>query len=918
MATKLAKYQEMRDFTQTAEPSGDHARVVPPAARRFVIQKHDATRLHFDLRLESEGTFRSWAVPRAPSLDPHDKRMAIEVEDHPLDYGDFEGTIPKGQYGGGTVMLWDRGHWSPEKGFEDIGAALAKGELKFVMEGERMHGSWVIVRTKGYDSASKSSKPKNSWLLIKHRDGGAVEGNPTGPTDDDRSVASKRTMTEIAAGRGKAATPFMTAQGARAAADWQTHDRPEAPAGETSDTLITKLATPPAAAPAPAPAPVEAKPKAKAKPKAVAALPGFIEPMLATLREKPPLGPGWAHEIKFDGYRMQLRIAGGKATLLSRKGLDWSGKFPEIIAAGAKLRDGIVDGEVVALDHTGAPSFSALQAAISNAKTRDLVFFVFDKLFDGGEDLRPLPLEVRKVRLHASITYHRGNLRYVDHFTIAGDAVLQSACRMDLEGIVSKRLDAPYVSGRSDSWVKSKCRHGHEVVVGAWTTTGDAFRSLIAGVYRDGKLAHVGRIGTGFGRDVVTTILPRLQAIATDVSPFTGKGAPRQTPDIHWVRPELVAEIQYAGFTGDGAIRQASFKGLRDDKPAAEVEAETPAPAATTALHEPQPAVARSAKPASAAPVVKAEIATARNSVAIARGSAVVMGLTISHPDKPLWPDDGAGQPVTKLDLARYYEAVGDWMLPHIKGRPCSMIRMPDGIDGAQNFFQRHAAKGQSSLIVEVEVSGDRKPYIRFDRVEALVAAAQTGAAELHPWNCEPFAPEQPGRLVFDLDPAPDVDFEVVAACACEVRDRLDNLGLVSFCKTTGGKGLHVVTPVAGKGVDWPAAKAFARDVCRVMATDAPSKYLITMAKKERTGRIFLDYLRNDRMATAVAPFSPRGRPGAPVSMPVPWSQVKKGLNPAKYTIRTVPALIKKLTAWDGYCDGERSLAAAIKRLEKV
>jgi len=835
-ATKLAKYQEMRDFSQTGEPSGKDAKVVPSKALRFVIQKHAASHLHFDLRLEYEGTFRSWAVPKAPSLDPKDRRMAMEVEDHPLDYGDFEGTIPKGQYGGGTVMLWDRGYWAPEKGFENIGQALAKGELKFVMEGERMHGSWVIVRLKG----DKPGKPKNAWLLIKHRDEGAVEGNTTGPTDDDKSIASGRTMTEITNGKGRAA-----------------------------------------------------------KPKTVSSLPAFVEPQLAKLLEKPPAGAGWAHEIKFDGYRMQLRTVGGKATLLSRKGLDWSSKFKEIVAAGAALGDGIIDGEVVALDHTGAPDFTALQAAISEAKTKDLVFFVFDQLFDGKEDLRSLPLADRKAHLQAYVDEAPANIRYVDHFITAGDAVLLSACRMDLEGIVSKRLDAPYQSGRSESWGKSKCRQGHEVVIGGWTTTGENFRSLIAGVNRDGELVHVGRIGTGFGRDTVARIMPRLKALETDESPFKGKGAPKKAAGVHWVKPELVAEIQYAGFTGDGSIRQASFKGLREDKPAQDVEAETPAPAATTELSEPS-------------------TTTIKTKTVMARGSVPVMGITISHADKALWPDAGDGQPVTKLELAQFYEAVGEWMLPHVKGRPCSMIRMPDGINGAQNFFQRHSAKGQSSLITEVEVWGDRKPYIQFDRVEALVAAAQTGALELHPWNSEPFLPEQPGRLVFDLDPAPDVPFDVVIESAREIRDRLEELGLVSFCKTTGGKGLHVVTPLKAKGTDWAVAKAFARDVCKVMALEAPDRYLINMAKKERTGRIFLDYLRNDRMATAVAPLSPRGRPGAPVSMPLTWSQVKKGLDPAKYTVRTVPALVKKLTAWEDYCDGERPLAGAIKRLGKV
>ena len=871
-STKLAKYQEMRDFSQTAEPSGQDAEVLPSQALRFVIQKHAASHLHFDLRLEFEGTFRSWAVPKGPSLDPKDRRMAMEVEDHPLDYGDFEGTIPKGQYGGGTVMLWDRGYWAPEKGFEKIGQALDKGELKFVMEGERMHGSWVLVRIK------RDSPGKASWLLIKHRDPGAVDGNVTGPTDDDQSVASGRTMTEITNGKGRAATPFMTAKGAAAGSVWQSQRDHSASAGLIAPTRANA---------------------ASAKSKKVASLPDFIEPQLAKSLEKPPAGPGWAHEIKFDGYRMQLRTVGGKATLLSRKGLDWSAKFPEIVSAGAALADGVIDGEVVALDHSGAPDFAALQAAISEAKTEDLVFFVFDQMFAGKEDLRPLPLTDRKARLEAHVDRAPANIRYVDHFITAGDAVLLSACRMDLEGIVSKRLDAPYQSGRGESWGKSKCRAGHEVVIGGWTTTGENFRSLIAGVNRDGELVHVGRIGTGFGRDVVSRILPRLKALETDRSPFTGKGAPKKAAGVHWVRPELVAEIQYAGFTGDGTLRQASFKGLREDKPAAEVEAETPAPAATTDLGQPAPV-------------------TVRSKTVIPRGSVPVMGVTISHADKPLWPDANDGKPVTKLELARYYEAVGEWMLPHVKGRPCSMIRMPDGINGAQNFFQRHSAKGQSALITEVEVWGDRKPYIQFDRVEALVAAAQTGALELHPWNSEPFAPEQPGRLVFDLDPAPDVAFEVVIESAREIRDRLEELGLVSFCKTTGGKGLHVVTPLEAEGIDWAVAKAFARDVCKVMAADAPDLYLINMAKKERTGRIFLDYLRNDRMATAVAPLSPRGRPGAPVSMPLTWTQVKKGLDPASYTVRTAPALVKTLKAWEDYCDAERPLAGAIKRLGKV
>ena len=865
-SSKLAKYQTKRDFTKTAEPAGND-KVVPSKALRFVIQKHAASHLHFDLRLEYDGTFRSWAVPKGPSLDPKDRRLAMEVEDHPLDYGDFEGTIPKGQYGGGTVMLWDRGFWAPEKGFEDIGHALGKGELKFVMEGERMHGSWVIVRTR------TDGRGRSNWILIKHRDEAAVVGGE-GPSDKDRSVASGRSMAAITAGTGKAAKPFMTDAGAPAGSVWQ------------SDRAGT------AAPDQPSPR----KPRARAaKPAKVSTLPAFIEPQLTKAVDKPPSGTGWGHEIKFDGYRMQLRTEVGSATLKSRKGLDWSAKFPEIVAAGATLPDGIIDGEVVALDHTGSPDFAALQAAISDRKTANLVFFAFDQMFAGHEDQRSLPLTARKERLQAALAGAPANIRYVDHFVTAGDAVLQSACRMHLEGIVSKSLDAPYQSGRRETWTKSKCRAGHEVVLGGYTTNNGAFRSLIAGVNRDGHLVHVGRIGTGFGRDTVSRLMPKLQAVETDKSPFI-HGSPRKSDDVHWLRPELVAEIEYEGFTADGHLRQAAFKGLREDKPASEVEAETPA-AANTAL----------AKPVAA---------TVRTHTVTPQGSAPVMGIMISNAGKPLWPDARDDRPVAKLDLARYYEAVGDWLLRHVRGRPCSMIRFPDGIGtGKEQFFQRHTAKGQSALISEVTVSGDRKPYLQFDRVEALIAAAQVAALELHPWNSEPFRPEQPGRLVFDLDPAPDVAFDQVIAAACEIRDRLERLGLIGFCKTTGGKGLHVVTPLKAKGLDWPAAKAFALGVCKAMAADTPSRYLINMAKKERTGRIFLDYLRNDRMSTAVAPLSPRGRPGAPVSMPLAWSQVKKGLAPHKYTVRTVPALMAKMTAWADYCEGERPLSQAIKKL---
>ncbi len=866
-ARKLAAYQAKRDFEQTPEPS-EKVGVAASERARFVIQKHDATRLHYDLRLEHEGVFLSWAVTRGPSRDPHDKRLAVAVEDHPLAYGDFEGTIPKGQYGGGTVMLWDRGWWAPEPGF-DLEKGLKRGEIKLVFAGERLKGGWVLVKIKN----DKTGGKRENWLLIKHRDDFAIEGDEGFLDDTAFSIASGRTMDQIEAGKGKRPTPFMTGSAPPPDAVWNSRISPEASAEKVAEET---------AAP---------KPKAaKAKPVKKAALPDFVPPQLCKLVDRPPGGAGWVHEIKFDGYRMQLRIAGGKATLRTRTGLDWSDRFPALIQAAADLPDALIDGEVVALDEAGSPSFAGLQAALAEEDTEDLIFFAFDLLHADGQDLTDRPLSERKDQLAKILPKDGDRLRYVEHFTSGGEAVLQSACRMSLEGVVSKKLDAPYRSGKPGTWTKAKCRAGHEVVIGGWTTTGEAFRSLIVGVYRDGDLVHVGRVGTGYGRDKVAKLLPKLKAHARKTSPFSGQGAPRGGANVHWVDPVLVAEIEFAGFTGDGSVRQASFKGLREDKPAKAVEAEAPAKAEDAELAEPKPT--RSG------------------------GKTSVLGVAISNPDKPLWPDAGDGTPGTKLDLARYFEAVGPWMLEHVKGRPCSVIRMPDGI-GHETFFQRHSGKGVSALIDEVTVSGDRKPYLVFNTPESLVAAAQWGATELHPWNCRTGQPEVPGRLVFDLDPAPDVPFEAVVEGAREIRDRLEALGLVPFCKTTGGKGLHVVTPLKGKSVDWDAAKAFAREVCARMAADSPDQYLLNMSKKERGGKIFLDYLRNDRMSTAVAPLSPRGRPGAPVSWPVAWTQVRKGLDPLKFNLRTVPGLLKDLDAWDAYAEGERDLAAAIKKLGK-
>ncbi len=723
---------------------------------------------------------------------------------------------------------------------------------------------------------------RTNWLLIKHDDDFSVEEDGAAVlVDNDTSVASGRTMEAIASGKGRKPKPFMVKDGAvDADAVWDSSRGFAAKERKSA----------------------HAKEKSASARRSKSEMPDFIEPQLCETLARPPAAGGWIHEIKFDGYRIQMRIENGKLTLKTRKGLDWTGKFPAIAKSGAGLPDAIIDGEICALDDGGAPDFAALQAAISEGKTDALVFFAFDLLFSGDEDLRDLTLTERKERLQTMLS-DTGDvrLRFVEHFETGGDAVLRSACRLSLEGIVSKKADAPYQSGRTDTWAKSKCRGGHEVVIGAYAKTNGKFRSLLVGVNRGNHFVYVGRVGTGYGAKTVETLLPKLRELEVDKSPFTGIGAPKKDPNVVWLKPELVAEIEFAGWTADGQVRQAAFKGLREDKPAADVEAETPASPSRVDLPDPSSAKARPNRLRKG-------------------GKAEVMGVMISSPEKPLWPDGGDGAPITKADLAGYYEVVGSWLIDHIKGRPCSIIRSPDGIGGEQ-FFQRHAMPGTSNLLELVTIFGDRKPYLQIDRVEGLAAIAQIGGVELHPWNCEPRQPEVPGRLVFDLDPGPNVEFSTVVEAAREIRDRLEELGLISFCKTTGGKGLHVVTPLAiprGKKLSWDVAKRFAHDVCQEMARDNPDLYLIKMAKNQREGRIFLDYLRNDRMATAVAPLSPRARPGATVSMPLNWSQVKVGLDPTRFNIRTAPKLIKAGTAWEDYCDSQRPLEQAIKRMAKA
>jgi bifunctional non-homologous end joining protein LigD len=767
------------------------------------------------------------------------------------------------------------------------------GELKFRLHGEKLGRGWVIVRL----ARNRDGDKRTNWLLIKRRDNYASEADVTA---EDKSVASGRAMEEIEAGRGRGPKPFINKTTRRASARWQSGK----PMAKRSPSKGVAGASKRQSARKPRTTRKRSGVRrlAKARKATQDEAPAFIPPQLCRLVDRPPGGGDWVHEVKFDGYRIQMRVVGDQVNLSTRKGLDWTAKFPEIAKAAKSLPSCIIDGEVVALDHNGSPDFAGLQAALSEARTKGLIFFAFDLLFIDDDDLRSRPLVDRKERLEkemrAAFRKRESEIRYVEHFVSGGDAVLKSACRMSLEGIVSKQANAPYVSGRSDNWTKAKCRAGHEVVIGGWNENNGKLRSLMAGVYRGDHLVYVGNIGTGFGRDKLKLLLPKLKAVSSSTSPFGGKNAPKARSHIHWLKPELVAEIEFAGWTGDGNVRQAAFKGLREDKPAGEVAAEQPSKGAALA----KPAGKR------------------RKVVPGGDARSVVMGVPISNPDKVLWPAADGNKPITKLDLATYFEAAGEWMMIHLRGRPCSIIRFPNGISG-ERFFQRHAMKGASNLFELTILSGDRQPYLQFDRIEALAAVAQMGGLELHPWNNQPFEPAVPGRLVFDLDPAPDVEFAKVISAAVEMRDRLTALGLEPFCKTTGGKGLHVVTPLAkprkGQAVDWAIAKAFARQVCEQMAADSPAAYLVNMSKAKRAGKIFLDYLRNDRMSTAVAPLSPRAREGAPVSMPLNWSQVRSSLDPMKFTLRsTTQTLVRKLSVWSSYCESERSLTYAIAKLK--
>ncbi|MBC7907495.1 MAG: DNA ligase D [Rhodospirillaceae bacterium] len=778
----LEDYKAKRDFTRTPEPVGEPSRQAGTALA-YVIQKHAARRLHFDFRLEWDGVLKSWAVPQGPSMDPGDKRLAVQVEDHPLDYGQFEGIIPKGQYGGGTVMLWDRGTWQPT---EDAAKGFAKGKLKFRLDGERLKGGFTLVRMRGEGG--------KNWLLIKERDETAEQS-----LGDDVSVVSGRSMEEIAQAPERV---------------WRS-DRTNDPKLDPGSVAGAR----------------------------VAELPPRLAPMLASLTQAAPAGGDWIHEIKLDGYRLLARLDGGACTLFTRNGHDWTRKFPTIATACMALpcRNAWLDGEVVALDRHGVSRFHDLQSALSEGRDASLIYHLFDLVYVDGFDLSQSALTDRKELLRRLIGAQQGPLRYTDHLDGQGDAFQRQACAFALEGVVSKRRDRPYRPGRGKDWLKVKCTSSQEFVVAGWAPqqgrrTG--IGALLVGVFdRSGKLVSAGRVGTGFGEREAATLEERLTPLVRPTSPFgtTEKG-------VTWVEPKLVIEVEFTNWTPDGQLRHPSYQGMRLDKDASEVVREAAGGDGGAEDH--------------------------------------LANFHLTSPDKVLYPDQG----LTKRGLAAYYLETAPWILPHISGRALTLVRCPDGA-AKSCFYQRHPHPGMPKAIRRFP--DDDEVLVGVEDVEGLIGLVQMGALEIHSWGSRTCDIERPDLLVFDLDPDEGLAWPKVAAGAREIKDRLAALKLAAFLKTTGGKGLHVVVPLVPRA-DWAEAKAFSKALAEAVSGDSPDAYTATITKARRKGRIFIDYLRNQRGATFIAPYSTRSRPGAPVAVPITWAELDAGIRSDHFTVETL------------------------------
>ena len=814
----IETYNRKRDFTKTREPKG---RRLKGKGDSFVVQKHDASRLHWDFRLELDGVLKSWAVPKGPSVDPDDKRLAVRTEDHPLDYGEFEGVIPKGEYGGGTVMLWDHGRWEPEPG-KDPSRTIEEGHLHFSLEGERMKGEWVMFRLKG-----RPGDRQEPWMLKK------VDDEFAKPDQGDAlveqcvtSVTTDRSMAEIAAG----ADVWRSNRGGKKGG-WQ-------------------------------------KRKAQAGP------PAFQSPQLATLVDAVPAGNDWLHEYKYDGYRLLIATAGSAATAWTRKGNDWSDKFRAIVRAASKLPAGcLIDGEAVALDPKGKPNFQLLQSTLKGGEA-DLAFYAFDLLVDQGEDIRNLSNAERKERLAALLKTVGPPILYGDHVVGKGEALFDAICKEGGEGIISKKAKAPYKGERTKNWLKIKCIQRQEFVIVGWQDSDKrhGFRSLHLGVRANSakgsrKLKYAGKVGTGFDTKMIHDLADRMRPLeieepALDVPRSARRGS-------HWIEPKLVGEVAYTEFTSDGILRHPSFIALREDKPAAEVVLEKPEKLSKLAKSK--------AKAKADGPVTAGQF-----------------GIKISNPDRVIFP----GEALTKGDLADYYAAVEALMLVDTAKRPISLIRCPQG-RAKHCFFQKHdsGTMGPHVKHVPVEESdGDVQDYLYVQDARGILACVQMGTIEFHGWGSKASKLEFPDRLVFDLDPDVGLDFDRVKEAAVRLRTLLADLGLVTFPLLTGGKGIHVVAPLDAKA-DWPKVKSFAERFSRAIAEAEPEMFTANIRKNQRKGRIFLDWLRNQRGATAVMPYSARAREGAPVAAPIAWEELDEIRSGAAYSIRDADELLERASS---------------------
>lgn len=887
----LERYRQKRDFRATPEPRGRVARGKAHELS-FVIQKHAASHLHYDFRLELNGVLLSWAVPKGPSLDPHDKRLAMHVEDHPLEYGGFEGIIPPRQYGSGTVMVWDRGTWHP---IGDPVAAYAKGHLKFELDGEKLKGRWALIRTHG--SKYGGSSGKQAWLLIKESDEYAREGNAARIVDEEPdSVVSGRSLEAIARDkthewhsnrsvaanvRGGALADAATAKPRLGAKS--TSKKASRSLGGNGSTPIS---------------PASAAGAKKAK------FPATLSPTLATLVDSAPTGDDWIHEVKFDGYRMVGRIDHGDVHIFSRNGKEWTAALPSVVASLQHLDvdQAWLDGEIAVADGEGLTSFQQLQNSLSNPGAKNISYFVFDLLYQDGYDLRGVALTERKRLLRALVGTSDPVVRYSADVQGSGDEFFKQACALKLEGAVSKRADSVYREGvRTRDWLKVKCGLRQEMVIGGFTDpqgSRTGFGALLLGIYQSGKLRYAGKVGTGFDDKTLTKLRPILGKLEQREAPFINPPRGYEAKGAHWIKPQLVAEIAFTEWSNDGALRHPSFQGLREDKKATDVVREQAAPVkAGNGDAEPRTqkrSTATRAAPARAA-ATRATSARAtsggRSADLPAASTDTVAGIKLSHPDKQLFPE----AKLAKRDLALYYDQISEWILPHLRNRPLALVRCPDGWS-KECFFQKHADKSVNAAVTRVEVPEGKgtATYFAANSLPALVALVQWGVVELHPWGSTAPKLDRPDRLIFDFDPDDGVRWKEIVDAVGVLRALLDDLGLQGFLKTTGGKGLHVVVPIRPT-LDWTQAKGFTKAIADLLVDTFPDRFIATLSKAQRKGKIFIDYLRNAEGATAIAPYAIRARANAPVSTPIAWKELASDVRFDHFNVGTVPGRLRGL-----------------------